>query len=74
MNPASECRVHIADLHLQRCRHHRVLRIDADVHLRRRMGFQQRLQRFPVHASELYTYSPMRLLSGTCLSCIAFIA
>ena len=37
-------------------------------------GFQERLQRFPVHASDLYTYSAMRLLSGTCLSCIAFIA
>ena len=74
MNSCSEYPAFIADLHLQGCRHQRVLRIDADVHLRRRMGFQERLQRFPVHASDLYTYSAMHLLSGACLSWIAFVA
>ena len=74
MNSSSECPVYIADPHLQGCRHHRVLRIDADVHLRLRMGFSGTVARFPFHASDLYTYSAMHLLSGTCLSCIAFIA
>ena len=74
MNSGSEYPAFIADLHLQGCRHHRVLRIDADVHLRLRMGFSVTVARFPFHATDLYTYSAMHLLSGTCLSSIAFIA